>query len=153
MRDTDKKREGAAADRIRCYQLEWLNVRRQLVVKKKKTKRRNTSNNNWDRWIDERTSCLAWANDWPSIRVMEKRKELMAMGSYAVCSVIALQRDDLISVRGHMTPASLIQKYIVGPIKKKPNKLNLRKKRTKSDANYLWTLSLLGAHLRHFIQS
>lgn len=57
---------------------------------------------------------------------MKKRKELMAMGSYAVCSVIALHSDDLMSVRGHMTPASLIQQYMVGPIKKKPNKLNLQ---------------------------
>lgn len=48
------------------------------------------------------------------------------MGSYAVCSVIALHSDDLMSVRGHMTPASLIQQYMVGPMKKKPNKLNLQ---------------------------
>lgn len=66
----------------------------------------------------------------------------MAIGSYAVCSVIALQSDDLISVRGHMTPASLIHTYIVGPIKKKPNKLNLnQKKRNDTDANYLSFLS------------
>lgn len=52
----------------------------------------------------------------------------MAMGSYAVCSVIALHSDDLMSVRGHMTLASLIQQYMVGPIKKKPNKLNLQGK-------------------------
>jgi len=81
--------------------------------------------------VNDSTSCLAWAYVFPSNRVMKKRKELMAIGSYAVCSVIALQSDDLISVRGHMTPASLIQTYIVGPIKKKPNKLNLKTRENK----------------------
>lgn len=72
------------------------------------------------------------------------------MGSYAVCSVIALHSDDLMSVRGHMTPASLIQQYMVGPMKKKPNKLNLQ---WEVITNPKKTLHRHLSHLRHFIQS
>jgi len=80
-----------------------------------------------ERGNSDLTSRLASAYELPSIKVMKKRNELMAIGSYAVCSVIALQSDDLISVRGHITPASLIHTYMVGPMKKKPNKLNLQR--------------------------
>lgn len=50
----------------------------------------------------------------------------MAIGSYAACSVTALQIEDLMSVRGHIIPANLIHAYMVGPMKKKPNMPNLQ---------------------------
>lgn len=72
------------------------------------------------------TSCLPAAALLPSIIVIKKRKEHIAVGSYVNCSKIALANECLSCRVGNIIDANRIHRNIVGPITKAPYTENLK---------------------------